>query len=73
MTTDVRKQRKAYVGANKEKRVAVSGSADEIRKQIDAYAMAGLQYYCASISHPTASDIIMDLGKFAADVVKSYS
>ncbi len=33
MTTDVRKKRETYVGANSERRVAVSGSADEIRER----------------------------------------
>ena len=73
MTTDVRKRREVYVGANQEKRVAVSGSAADIRKQIDGYAGAGLKYYCASINHPAASDIIVDVRKFAADVIRSYA
>lgn len=72
MTTDVRKRREPYIGVNKEKRVAVSGSADEIRKDIDAYSKAGMQYYCASINHPAASDIVADLKKFSADVIRSY-
>ena len=72
MTTDVRKRREPYSGANRERRVAVSGSAAEIRKEIDAYAGAGLQYYCASINHPAAADIIADLRKFSSDVVRSY-
>jgi hypothetical protein len=69
----VRKKREAYAGANNEKRVAVSGSAAEIRKQIDAYAQAGLEYYCASINHPAASEIVADLRKFASEVIGSYS
>jgi probable F420-dependent oxidoreductase len=73
MTTDVRKKRDVYVGANNEKRVAVSGTAAEIRKGIDAYARAGLEYYCASINHPAAAEIIKDLRKFGADVIGSYS
>ena len=73
MTTDVRKKREDYAGTNKEKRVAVSGSAADIRKQIDAYAQAGLEYYCASINHPAASDIVADLRKFASEVIGSYS
>ena len=73
MTTDVRKKREPFIGANGEKRVAVSGTADEIRREIDAYADAGLQYYCASINHPAASDIIADLRKFSAEVVRSYA
>ena len=73
MTTDVRKKREQYVGANREKRVAVSGSAGEIRREIDAYAEAGLQYYCASINHPAASDIVADVRKFASEVIRSYA
>jgi len=73
MTTDVRKKRETYAGVNREKREAVSGTSDQIRKGIDAYAEAGLQYYCASINHPASADIIADLKKFSADVIKSYS
>jgi probable F420-dependent oxidoreductase len=73
MTTDVRKKREPYVGANSEKRIAVSGTASEIRKDIDAYAGAGLQYYCASINHPAAADIVADLRRFSTDVLRSYA
>jgi probable F420-dependent oxidoreductase len=72
MTTDVRKRRESY-SFNKEKRMVVSGSPAEIRRDIDAYAEAGLEYYCASINHPAASDIIMDLRKFESEVITSYS
>jgi probable F420-dependent oxidoreductase len=73
MTTDVRKRRAPYVGPNNEKRVAVSGSPAEIRKEIDDYAKAGLEYYCASINHPSAGDIVADLKLFSAEVIRSYS
>ena len=73
MTTDVRKRRTPYVGPNNEKRTVVSGSPAEIRKQIDAYADAGLEYYCASINHPSAGDIVADLKMFSAEVMRSYS
>ncbi len=73
MTTDVRKRRAPYAGPNNEKRIAVSGSPTEIRREIDAYARAGLEYYCASINHPSADDIIADLKLFSAEVMKSYS
>lgn len=72
MTTDVRKKRDSYGGTNKERRVTVSGTAAEIRKEIDGYADAGLEYYCASINHPSAADIVADLKKFSTDVMKSY-
>jgi len=72
MTTDVRKKREAYT-FNKERRVVVSGSSSEIRKEIDGYVETGLDYYCASINHPDASDIITDLKKFGSDVIASYS
>jgi probable F420-dependent oxidoreductase len=73
MTTDVRKRRAPYTGPNNEKRIAVSGSPVEIRKQIDAYASAGLDYYCASINHPSTDDIVVDLKLFSAEVMRSYS
>jgi len=73
MTTDVRKRRAPYSGPNNEKRIAVSGSPAEIRKEIDDYASAGLEYYCASINHPSAGDIVADLRLFAAEVIRSYS
>jgi probable F420-dependent oxidoreductase len=73
MTTDVRKKRAPYAGPNNEKRIAVSGSPSEIRKEIDAYAKAGLEYYCASINHPSAEDIVADLKLFSAEVMRSYS
>ena len=72
MTTDVRKKRPAFTAANGERRVTVSGSPAEIRKEIDAYAEAGLDYYCAAIIHPQAEEIVRDLRAFASDVVKSY-
>lgn len=73
MTTDVRKKREAYAGPNMERRVAVSGSPAEIRKEIDAYVNAGLEYYCASINHPAAADIVDDLKKFSSEVMRSYT
>ena len=73
MTTDVRKRRAPYAGPNNEKRIAVSGSPAEIRKEIDAYAKAGLEYYCASINHPSKEDIVADLKLFSAEVMRSYS
>jgi probable F420-dependent oxidoreductase len=73
MTTDVRKKRAPYSGPNSEKRIAVSGSPAEIRKEIDAYADAGLEYYCASINHPSAQDIVADLKLFSSEVMRSYA
>jgi probable F420-dependent oxidoreductase len=73
MTTDVRKKREQYTTPNQERRVAVSGSSAEIRKEIDRYGEAGLEYYCASINHPAAREIIADLKKFSGEVMKSYN
>lgn len=73
VTTDVRKKRENYAAPNGARRVSVSGSGAEIRKEIDAYAGAGLEYYCASINHHDAVEIIADLRKFASEVVGSYS
>ncbi|MDA4126669.1 MAG: LLM class F420-dependent oxidoreductase [Thaumarchaeota archaeon] len=73
MTTDVRKRREQYISPNRERRVAVSGTSAEIRKEIDNYEEAGLEYYCASINHPAAQEIIADLRKFSAEVLKSYN
>lgn len=72
MTTDVRKKRGAYLGPNNERRLTVSGNPSEIRKEIDAYAQAGLEYYCASINHPDAVETIVDLKKFSSEVMRSY-
>jgi len=72
MTTDVRKKRPAYAGANSEKRIAVSGSPAEIRKEIEAYVDGGLEYYCASINHPSAAEIVADLKQFSSEVMRSY-
>jgi probable F420-dependent oxidoreductase len=73
MATDVRKKREDYTATNGEKRVAVSGTTAEIRKGIDAYADAGLEYYCASMNHPSSSDIIADVKKFGGEVIGSYT
>jgi probable F420-dependent oxidoreductase len=73
MTTDVRKKREQYTTPTGERRVAVSGTSTEIRKEIDGYAEAGLEYYCASINHPSAKEIIADLRKFSTEVMKSYA
>ena len=73
MTTDVRKRREQYTTPNQERRVAVSGSSADVRKEIDEYERAGLEYYCASINHPAAQEIIADLKKFSGEVMKSYN
>ncbi len=73
MTTDVRKKREGYTGPSRQKRVVVSGSSAEVRKSVEEYSKAGLQYYCASINHPAVADIVADLRKFGREVVASYS
>jgi probable F420-dependent oxidoreductase len=72
VTVDVRKRREGMVGHDGEKRVSLSGSADEIRSDLDSYQEAGLGYCCASILHSTASDVIADIRKFASDIIGSY-
>jgi len=72
MTTDVRKKREVVTRPDGEKRTVASGTAAEIRRTIDQFASAGLDYFCASIMHPSAADISADLRKFASDVVRSY-
>lgn len=72
MTTDVRKRRDEVTLPSGEKRVVASGSAAEIRRTIGQFEGAGLDYFCASIMHPAAADILADLKKFGADVVRSY-
>ena len=72
MTTDVRKRRDVVTLPSGEKRQVASGTATEIRQTIDQYGEAGLDYFCASIMHPSVDDILADLKKFAGDVVRSY-
>jgi probable F420-dependent oxidoreductase len=73
MTTDVRKKRDQYTTPTGERRIAVSGTSAEIRTEIDRYAEAGLEYYCASINHPSAQEITSDLRRFSSEVMKSYA
>jgi len=72
MTVDVRKKREELTTSRGERRTVISGTAAELRKGIDGYAEAGLEYLCASMMHPSASEIIADLRKFAQDVIRSY-
>jgi probable F420-dependent oxidoreductase len=72
MTVDVRKKWEELTTSRGERRTVISGSAEEIRKGIDGYAAAGLEYLCASMMHPSASDIVADVKKFANDVIRSY-
>lgn len=72
MSTDVRKKREVYVGSNNERRVAVSGSPTDIRSEIGRYESAGLEYFCASMNHPSSAEITKDIRKFSADVIGSY-
>lgn len=73
MTVDVRKRREPYVAATGERRVAVSGSSEEIIRQIEEYEEAGLEYFCASVLHPRAEDIIADLKVFSSEIMGSFS
>lgn len=72
MTTDMRKKREDVTLPGGEKRMLASGSAAEIMKTIGDFEDAGLEYFCASIMHPSAEDIMLDLKKFSAEIMGSY-
>jgi probable F420-dependent oxidoreductase len=72
MTVDVRKKREELTTSRGERRTVISGTGAEIRKGIDGYADAGLEYFCASILHQSAEEIVADLRKFAREVIMSY-
>jgi probable F420-dependent oxidoreductase len=72
MTTDVRKKRDMPTTSTGQKRAVVSGSGQEIRKQIGEYEEAGLEYYCASMMHPSAEETKADIRRFASEVIRSY-
>jgi probable F420-dependent oxidoreductase len=72
MTTDIRKKREDMVGASGERRAVLSGSRAEILQALDAYQEAGLDYFCASILHPSADEIKADLRKFSSEIIGSY-
>ncbi|MBI3859019.1 MAG: LLM class F420-dependent oxidoreductase [Thaumarchaeota archaeon] len=73
MTTDVRKKRELVTLPSGERRMVASGSAADIRKVIGDYEKAGLDYFCASIMHPSAEETLKDIKRFGQDVVRSYS
>lgn len=72
ITVDVRKKREDTVGTDGGRRTSFSGSPAEIRKSVDAYAAAGMEYCCASILHPSPEEIMADVRKFSSDVIGSY-
>jgi probable F420-dependent oxidoreductase len=72
MTVDVRKKREELTTSRGERRTVISGTSAEVRRGIDSYAKAGLEYLCASMLHPSASEIIADVRKFARDVIRSH-
>ena len=72
MTVDVRKKREQLTTSRGERRTVISGSAAEIRKGLDGYAREGLEYFCASMMHPSGSEVVADVRKFALDVIRSY-
>jgi len=69
---DVRKKVEGVRGVTGDTRAVASGTAAEIRKTVDDYAQAGLEYFCASMAHPSAAEIMVDLRKFAQEVIWSY-
>ncbi|MDV3277267.1 MAG: LLM class F420-dependent oxidoreductase [Nitrososphaerales archaeon] len=72
MTTDLRKKREDSVAPSGERRTYFSGGAAEVRRSIDDYSRAGLEYPCIAILHPSAIEIMEDVRKFGRDVIRSY-
>lgn len=72
MPTDMRKKREETVAPSGERRTYFSGSPAEVRRSIDEYAGAGLEYPCIAIIHPTAKDILADVRTFGREVIRSY-
>ncbi|MDA4128547.1 MAG: TIGR03619 family F420-dependent LLM class oxidoreductase [Thaumarchaeota archaeon] len=73
ITTDLMRKRDDVVLPNGEKRKILSGTRGEIVAQLDEYKIAGLEYSCVYFYHDDTSQIITDVKKFAADIVRSYS
>lgn len=69
---DLRKKRDDTVGSDGGRRTSFSGGAADVRKSVEAYASAGMEYCCAQITHPAADEIIEDIRRFSAEVMKSY-
>jgi len=72
VTVDLRKKREDAVARDGERRTSFSGSPDDIRKSMEEYESAGMEYCCASILHPSAAEIVADVRKFASEVIGSY-
>ena len=72
VTVDVRKKREDAVARDGERRTSFSGSPAEIRRSMEDYESAGMEYCCASILHPSAAEIISDVRKFASEVIASF-
>jgi probable F420-dependent oxidoreductase len=73
MTTDMRKKREDTVSLTGERRSTFSGGATGVRKSLEDYARAGLEYPCVSILHPSVREIIADVRSFGKEVIRSYS
>jgi probable F420-dependent oxidoreductase len=73
MNTDIRKKREAEATSpSGERRTVLSGTREEILKRLEEYRVAGLEYFCASILHPAAAEIIEDIRRFSKEVIQSF-
>jgi len=73
LTVDVRRRREDYLSPDGERRVALSGSREEISGKLDEYAKAGLEYLVAYIYRDDVKEIIGDVTKFSREIIRSYS
>jgi alkanesulfonate monooxygenase SsuD/methylene tetrahydromethanopterin reductase-like flavin-dependent oxidoreductase (luciferase family) len=73
MNTDIRKKRAAEATSPSGERMTVlSGTREEILKRLEEYRAGGLEYFCASILHPAAAEIIADIRRFSKEVIRSF-
>ncbi len=73
LSVDVRQARGDYVSPSGERRETLSGSDREIDSRLEEYAKAGLEYLVAYIYHEEVKEIITDVKKFSAEIIRSFS
>ncbi len=73
MTVDVRKKREDYVSADGEKRLAISGTSEQMSKRLEEYRRSGLEHIVAYIYHDEAREIAIDVKKFSKEIIGSYT